>query len=152
MATQLQRGDVRLFQTLDDGELTVNNGIVEMTQGLETMIYLVLFGGNIEDSGTAATENKQFWGNRLELDPVKHYRSQTQFILESLPPGVANLRQLEAAVKLDLNVFIAEGIANAVDAVATIPEFGLVHVMAQITALGQEQQFTFTQNWKAGAQ
>ena len=40
-----QQGDVRLFQTNDGGEITVENGLVEMSGGLETCAFVDM--GNV---------------------------------------------------------------------------------------------------------
>ena len=49
--TTVQQGDVLLFQTIDDGNVEVINGIITMSGGLDTAAYLSLFGGNEEDDG-----------------------------------------------------------------------------------------------------
>ena len=98
-----QQGDVKLFQTNDDGEITVTNGIVEMSGGLETTAYLALFGGNEDDSGDTS---KQFWGNFAENEPSKKYTSEFQHLLTKLPAVSANLLILEKAALRDLNFFL----------------------------------------------
>ena len=52
-----QQGDVLLFQTVDDGEINIENGVVEMSGGLETAAYLSLYGGNEDDDGREARQN-----------------------------------------------------------------------------------------------
>jgi len=57
-----QQGDVKLFQTTDDGDIYVVNGIVEMSGGLETSAYLSLFGGNEDDDGSDGSPFS-WWAN-----------------------------------------------------------------------------------------
>jgi hypothetical protein len=47
-----QEGDVHLFQTVNDGDICVVGGLVEMSSGLDTAAYISLFGGNEQDDGT----------------------------------------------------------------------------------------------------
>jgi len=76
--------DVYLFQTNDDGEICIENGIVSLTGGLDTAAYLSLFGGNEQDDGSQNT-SLNYWGNILENDKAFQYRSQTQYLLRSIP-------------------------------------------------------------------
>ena len=77
--------DVLLSQTADGGEITVANGQVALTGGLESAVYLSIFGGNDSDSGQESTAPKQWWGNLDEPDPAGRYRGQTQYLLRALP-------------------------------------------------------------------
>lgn len=145
-----QQGDVLLFQTVNDGDISVVNGVVEMTAGFETAAYVSLFGGNIEDDGTAANA-LTWWGNLDETEPAKKYVSETQHLLDLLPPTSSNLLKLEAAASRDLQWFTDENIASSVTVVVTIPALNAVNFDIKILAEGQETSFNFTENWKAAA-
>ena len=56
--TQQQQGDVLLFQTENDGDISATNGVIEMTGDLRTAVYLSLFGGQSE-----------WWGDVDQTDP-----------------------------------------------------------------------------------
>lgn len=144
-----QQGDVLLFQTLDDGEINVENGLFQMTGGFETMIYLCLFGGNIDDDGSDAANAQQYWGNLIEPDSDNHCRSETQSLLESTVPSISNLLSIEDAAERDLAIFKSAGIADTVQAVASLPAINTLQLSVVISANGQQQQFNFTENWKA---
>lgn len=92
--------NVKLIHTLNDGDLIIDNGTICTDGGLETAVYLSLFGGN--DSGA------EWWGNIGENDPDKQYISETQRLLVSLPLTSNNLRRLVNAIKRDLNWLDAE--------------------------------------------
>lgn len=110
------RGDVLLFTTLDGAEINVKNGILEMTDGFETAVYLSLLGGNFDDDGTEATKKNEWWGNKLEdNNPERKLISRYQNIIYGLPATPANLQKLEEAAKLDLQWFITEKIADIVN-------------------------------------
>lgn len=147
-ALQLQQGDVLLFQTNDDGEIIVENGLVQMASGLDTAAYLSLFGGNEEDTGTVNDANT-WWCNRIEDDEVKKYRALTQHILRSLPATSANLIKLENAAKKDLKWMLTEGVANEIIVSARIPNINRVQVLININARAEQINLKFTTNWNA---
>lgn len=142
-----QQGDVLLFQTDNNGEITVTNGVVEMSGGLETMAYLCLFGGNEKDDGLA-NNSFNWWGNYSETDLANQYRSETQNLLQSLPATTGNLRRIEDTVNRDLAVFIDQKIASSVDVVVSIPGINRIKITISIEALGEESNFEFVENWK----
>jgi len=143
-----QEGDVKLFQTTDNGEINIENGLVEMTQTFDTMAYLCLFGGNQDDSGNP-NDAKSWWGNVGEVDPDFQYRSETQNLLLAIPSTSANLRRIEDAARRDLAVFTNKKIANEVEVLASIPGVNKVNISGVIRAIGREFEFNFTQNWSA---
>ena len=145
---QNQQGDVKLFQTDNEGEINVRDGLVEMGGGLETAAYLSLFGGNEDDDGLAEN-NKTWWGNLDEIDPARQYRSETQNLLRAIPTTSGNLRRIEDAASRDLAWFIAEGVASSVSISASIPGVNRIKLTVDIEADGDESRFEFVENWKA---
>lgn len=141
-----QQGDVKLFQTDNDGEINVVDGVTEMSGGLETAAYLCLFGGNEDDDGRADNQ-LQWWGNWDETDVDKMYRSETQFLLQGLPAIPANILTLEAAAVRDLAMFTNKKIANEVSVVVTMPGLNRVNYQVTINAFGELSEFNFTENW-----
>jgi len=140
-----QQGDVTLLQHSDGGEISVINGVVEMSGGLETSVYLALFGGNEDDQGRALNQFS-WWGNAGEVTE-KHYRSKTQNLLQSLPAISVNLRRVEDAAQSDLAYLINLKIASSVDVFASIPAVNEFNVSVTIRAEGKEIEFNFTENW-----
>ena len=82
--------DVLMFQTPDDGEITIENGTVALTDGTETAVYLSLFGGDSD-----------WWGN--SLDTPDRIDSRTGKLLQSLPVTTSNLLRIKDAVEADLD-------------------------------------------------
>lgn len=146
----MQQGDVLLQQTNDDGEITVVNGVVTMSEGLETTAYLSLFGGNEDDDGRRDNP-ATWWANLAEIDPTKKYVSETQHLLQSIPATSANLRKIEVAAKKDLDWLLVNNVASSVEVFASIPDINKVALSVNINAQGEESEFNFTENWKAGA-
>lgn len=143
-----QQGDILLFQTIDDGEINVVDGVIEMSGGLDTAAYLSLFGGN-EDCSGRATCPFTWWGNHSENDKAKQYVSETQYLLKTIPAIPANLRRIEDAAGRDLNWFLEKNIASSVTIAVIIPALNTIKISVIIEANGVESSFEFVENWKA---
>lgn len=133
-----QEGDVYVFQTLDDGNINVEFGVVQMIGGIENYVYLALFGGN---------ENNEFWGNGLETLETRKLISETQKILVGLPATTSNLLSVEDAVNTDLEEMVSSGIASSIEVFATIPALNRVQIDITIEAEGESINLTFEENW-----
>lgn len=134
--------DVLLRQEPDGGNIVVENGLVLLTDGLETAVYLSLYGGNEDDAAQADTTH-QYWGNLLETDPARTYRSETQFLLKSLPLIPANLRRVEQAAKRDLQWLLDTATATKVDVTASIPALNRMQIDVAIQTATGTTQLTF---------
>lgn len=145
---ETQQGDYLLFHTPDNGDLNIENGILKMTESFETAAYLSLFGGNEEDDGSPDNP-LQWWGNLGENDTAKHMRSETQYLLRSLPATSNNLLKLQDAIKRDLNWLLTTRAASEINVALSIPALNRVNIVVSIRAEGPEERFEFTENWKA---
>lgn len=119
--------DVLLQQTPDGGDIIVENGRFSLTSGIETAVYLSLFGGNEDDSGAEGDDPIQWWGNLTETDPARVYRSETQHLLRSIPAITANLRRIEAAVGRDL-AWMAVTVVSGADIAVSMPGLNRVQI------------------------
>lgn len=146
----MQQGDVLLFQTNDDGEIIVENGVVKLSGGLETAAYLSLFGGNEDDDGRDLNPFN-WWGNIGVIDKAEQYHSKTQNLLQSIPAIPNNLIRIEDAAKNDLKWFIDKKVASSIEVLASIPGLNKIKLVIKITADGKESEFEFTENWKVGS-
>ena len=136
--------DVLLEQSDDGGEMTIESGLVALTDDFRSAVYLSLFGGNEDDDGLDSSA--QWWGNLDEADPAKRYRSRTEYALQSLSPNSANLLLLEDAVRTDLQWLLDEGAAKEVEAVASIPALNKVSLVVIING---DITVTYLENWAA---
>lgn len=127
--------DVLLRQTNDGGDITVENGLTLMSDGLETAVYLSLFGGNLDDGGDPASEREQWWGNVDEPDADRRYRSETQHLIESLPTVPNNLRRIEQAAARDLDWMLGAGILKSIAATASIPGVDQVRLELELVLI-----------------
>lgn len=133
--------DVLLFQTPDGGEVTCQNGQLKLTEGLDTACYLSLFGGNVDDSGLASTDSKQYWANFGETEPAKKYRSETQFLLRTLPLIPANLTRFEDAATKDLS-WLLDSVADSLAVSASMPGVNSVKLDVAIVIDGKKTLFS----------
>lgn len=124
--------DVLLFQTPDGGEVTFENGQPLMDDGLETAVYLSLWGGNEEDSGGDEGKPHEFWGNKIESDPAKKLRSGTQFLLRSIPITSGNIVLIEDAVAQDLAWMVDTKLASFVGGTVSIPALNTIRIDVKI--------------------
>lgn len=136
--------DVLLQQTNDDGEVQWINGQAVMSDGLETSAYLSMFGGNEQDSGGDATKHLQWWGNLSEAEETRHYRSELQNLIRSIPAIPANLRRMEDAAERDLNWMKDTELATFVGVEASIPSLNRVQIDIEIEIGDENFSFVFT--------
>lgn len=134
--------DVLLRQTSDGGEINVSGGVTGLSpDGLESAVFLSLFGGNEDDSGSQGDERLEWWGNRSETEVAKKYRSETQFLVRSLSLNTASLQRIEDAATRDL-AWILESVATSLEIVATMPALNTVKL--QIFAVINDRVIPFS--------
>ena len=138
--TQPQQGDVVLFQSLDDGDIEVVNGVVTMDGGLQSAVYLSLFGGNFKDDGL---KNNEFgwWGNKLETETNRQLRSETQNLLHGIPSTANNRLRIDQAVRRDLQWMLTERVANEIDVAVTVPDLNQIKIVVTINAIALAASF-----------
>lgn len=122
--------DVRLINTPDNGDLEVtysqNYFYIAMDAGLETAVYLSLFGG------------KNWWGN-LGEQPENQATAETEAFLATIPATTGNLRRLEQVVLRDLSWIDA-----SVEVSVSIPKLNWVQIDIDI---GEEPTIRFIEAW-----
>jgi phage gp46-like protein len=129
--------DVLIKQTNNEGDIECAGGVVTLTDGFESAVYLSLFGGPSE-----------WWGNLLETDPARQYDGETEKALKGAPATPANLRKIEQAAQRDLEWLTTTKAANTVSVEASMPGVNKITLLISISAVGLESQFEFTENWK----
>lgn len=149
VARRPARSDVRLFHAPDGGDIEYINGVAVLADGLETAVYLSLFGGNQRDSGRASDDARQWWGNLSESNPARRYRSEFQYLLKRLPATTGNMSALQGAALRDL-AWMSPDIARSISVVLSIP--GLNRVTAQIQVVTHDgvYPFSFSSSWTGG--
>ncbi len=140
--------DVVLQHTDDGAEITIENGIMAMDDGVATAAYMSLFGGALEDSGLAGDDARQFWGNLISADKSEQLRSETQNLLRSLPATSQNLKRIQDAVGRDL-AWMADELGAVIDVTTTIPGYNRVAIAGSITIDGRKFPISFSKPWNS---
>lgn len=131
--------DVHLFDSVDGGNVTDD---LETRDGLETAVYLSLFGGNALDDGRPQNLST-WWGNIGENEAAKQYKSEAAFLLRTVPPNTANLKRIEAAAARDLAWLVPEYV-NKIQVKAFMPKLNAVNLTVSLDGLDPLQ---FRTNW-----
>ncbi len=142
--------DVLLQSTNDGGDIVCENGIIEMTAGFETAVFISLHAGNLSDNGTQATKKYTWWGNLLEENnPDGKIISQFQNILSGLPATPENLIKAKQAAMQDLAWLTTTGISDKIEISATIPAQNKISVEIIILKESTKLYETkYEENWK----
>jgi hypothetical protein len=127
--------------------VTFTNGQPAMTGGPETAVFLSLFGGEEDDSGSEGDKPKAWWPNCEEPDLAKHCRSETQHLLLSLPAVPANLKRVEDAVVRDLAWMIEGEVATFIGAVARLPALNRIQIEITLEANGKRFPVKINMPW-----
>lgn len=135
------RTDVWLFDTADGGDVTKD---LEIRDGLETSVYLSIFGGNTKDDGR---EKNPFnwWGNIGENNPSRIYRGEAAYLLANVPPAPKNLRRIEDAASRDLAWVIAESVSETVRVEASMPNLNRVKLKIYLEGI---DPLEFVSRWE----
>jgi len=138
-------GDVLIYQTADNGEITVDGGLVAMTNGFDSAVYLSMFGGNEDDNGLAGNE-LTWWGNVGIKDSEQRMASQTQNILRGLPVSSSSLAAVKNAIQNDL-AWMKKYTSDIDVSLAIV---GPKRIQIAIGFLFNNEQITLTylQNWE----
>lgn len=131
----MQNGDVLLFQTLNGGDISITDGIAQMTQGLETAVYLSLFSP-IDTYLNEAAET-----------PDEKLSSQTEEVLNNKPQTSKNYQLLVQAVDADLKWLISNGSANSIEASAASDGLNRVIINISIEQDSGSTNITIPTDW-----
>lgn len=139
--------DATLYQSNDDGEIECTNGVITTGDGLATAFYLSIDGGNDEDSGVEADKAVQYWGNVIEQDEARKFRSKFQYLSQTLPLTTSNLQVLKEAAESDVAWTVPAGIADSYTVSLSIPRMNTLRVAFDVTVRTDVFPFAFDIPW-----
>lgn len=96
-----QQGDLLVIVTPDGIDISVKNGVAEMTRTVANLATLCLIGGNQFDNATPETDHLQWMGNEDE-EPENQYRSRFLSLLYGNSVNSSSLKALQDAAIFDL--------------------------------------------------
>lgn len=98
--------DLLVIETGNGGDLVKTSKDLQTIDGLENMVYLALFGGNVEASAPVQRLPNEldysFWGN-IFLTPNERFNSETERTLNTVALNSAGRLQILEAMKRDLS-------------------------------------------------
>lgn len=117
--------DVLIIDTVDGGDYKLQNNDLVTVKGWQNMVYLALFGGNIEENTKEYRPNEQrfdWWANDLffENDSSIQFNSDTERMLNNTVISSETRPFIEATVKSDLqfmNEFATVGVSAIIEGV-----------------------------------
>lgn len=100
--------DLHIFESGDGGELALLSGDLVLAESLYQMIYIALFGGNVEASTLGneieSEERFDYWANALifKNKPTKQFNSETERTLNNVAINTSGRLKIKSAVEQDL--------------------------------------------------
>lgn len=106
--------DIALHESLNGGELSIQDNDIYASEAIWNQIYLAMFGGNVEQDTTDSipenTERFDYWGNSfLQAEPDEFLNSVTERTLNNTPLTSAGRLIIQQAVETDLQYLIKLG-------------------------------------------
>jgi len=102
--------DIEVIETNDGGDFVKTGMDLSTVSDWRNMVYLGLFGGNIEQSTPVgsfpeSSQREDYWANSLFWpdDPSKQFNSKTQRTLENVALTQDGISQVENAMMDDLD-------------------------------------------------
>lgn len=116
--------DLAIRETNNGGDLIYLGRDLSVVNSIENMIYLGMFGGNIEQSTSTSpvADAKDYWANNIFMnsDPVQQFNSETERALNTVPLTSSGRVLIENAIKKDLQFLASQAtITVSVSIVAT---------------------------------
>ena len=128
-----QQGDVLLFQSLDGGNVSLTSGLVDMTSGLETAVYLSLF-------------SPEEWSlNDIAETDAEILYSETEKILNKTANVSANYTLLEQAIETDLKWLTDDNYDDSITVDVSSDAVNRVNISLTVN----EIVLNFTEDWTA---
>lgn len=127
--------DVLLIETLNGGDCVKKGDTdIMMVSGWQNMVYLAMFGGNVEANTTQRLPGQQsfdWWGNSLLMpsNSSQQFNSNTERTLKDTPLTSFGRTKIQQAVEKDLE-FMKE--FATIKVVVTIPSTNKVKIQIDV--------------------
>jgi phage gp46-like protein len=125
------------------------NNDLTLISGFQNMIYLALFGGNIEQSTQeflTGEKRSDWWGNSLFMDrqPSIQFNSETERVLSTITVSTEKRSYLQSVVKQDLEVLRELG---EISVFVSIPAIDSYKIEITIKEPQNSQSIQFAYIW-----
>lgn len=144
--------DLQVVETGNGGDLNGKGNDLVVVFSLENMVYLGMFGGNVEASTAPRIESEQafdWWGNTVifKNSPEQQFNSQTERVLNNTTLNSAGRLAIIEAVKADL-AFMKPFANVTVDAEIESDDRVRLDIAVVKPDNLEEKQYTYI--WEAG--
>lgn len=135
--------DILLAELGTGGEMVIEANDIVLTESLFQMIYLALFGGNIEASTTGnelpSELRYDWWGNELLFGEVREvqFNSETERVLKETVLNTSGRTIIERAVEYDLQ-FLNQIADYSVE--VSLETYNRVEIMIKLQRLDNQQE------------
>ena len=133
--------DLVLYETGNGGDLVATTADLDKTASFYNMIYLALFGGNVEAStrGDELPNEERFdyWANSLIFpeEPGLQFNSNTERVLNESPITSASRLRIEEVVKDDLKFMEEFGGVEVYTEILGIDQLGITAIIIEPDAI-----------------
>lgn len=143
--------DIELKETLEGGDFIIKNNDLSIIEGWQNMVYIGLFGGNVEQSTQEYNVGEQrfdWWGNSLfyQDKPKPQFNSLTERLLNETPITSSGLQKIHQSISSDLS-FMSDFAEISVSVIAI--SIDKIRIMILIQELNSKLSNEFTYIWDA---
>jgi phage gp46-like protein len=144
--------DLKIIDIGNGGDAVLQGNDFVTIDGFQTMVYLALFGGNVQSStiGERPENEQQFdwWGNRLLFNDNQKimFNSQTEKLLNEIALNSSSRVKVEQTVRSDLSFM--NDFAD-VSVRAAITDVNRIEILIKISQPNNQQDKEFIYIWDA---
>lgn len=142
--------DISIYESGDGGEILILDSDINFADSLLQLVYLSLFGGNVESVTLGNEEKGEFrndwWANSLlfEKEEAKQMNSLTEKTLKESPLSSSGRIRIQRAVEEDLK-FLKSTVDITVDVL--IKNSNRVEIYVKLDKFKDKQNFRFQFVW-----
>lgn len=144
--------DLKIIENFNGGDVVYVGGDFRLTNSFDSMVYIALFGGNIEvlnggQFNGQEEQNVDWWGNTLLMQetPNTKYVSLTEKTLSSVAMTSSSIEKIKRAVIEDLN-FMSQFANISVDVSIIGVDRYIIYIRIERPLNLESQEFTYIWN------
>lgn len=139
-----------IYESGDGGNLVNLNNDIARTDGLATLSYLRMFGGNVNESTQRENTPGEFrfdwWGNKSSDNSESWLNSETEKTLRGIELSGAAIVKIRQSVEKDLKILEQYGEFSVV---VTLPSVNSVQITTTIKEPSRKDSNTLIVIWNA---
>ena len=140
--------DIKLYSN----DIKIQNGILELDNGLQTAIYISLFTdrriGEDDEIPDRSNDRRGYWGDALEEEPLGSFLWTLD--REKITNSVLN--KIDTFIREALNWLIEDGIASEINTIVERDSKNIEQVNIEIQVVKPDEKsesYRYSLNWEA---